>query len=152
MKLNANLGKLEDWRRKHNESCNSCDMLFRDARSLNLPQEICQVFQERILYEKLSISRKSPKGHQPFHKTLPRSSLFVNWISARFYETGWMCKWKLSFNGIGLRFEFYLKKNVMDLLQNPKKNLMCPNKDFGSNVPLNYFVHMMFLHYSTWSK
>ena len=24
----------------------------------------------------------------PFQKTLPRSSAFVNWISARFYETG----------------------------------------------------------------
>ena len=23
----------------------------------------------------------------PFHKTLPRSSAFVNWISVRFYET-----------------------------------------------------------------
>ena len=24
--------------------------------------------------------------YRPFHKTLPRSSLFVNWISVRFYE------------------------------------------------------------------
>ena len=26
--------------------------------------------------------------YRPFHKTLPRSSAFVNWISVRFYETG----------------------------------------------------------------
>ena len=25
--------------------------------------------------------------YRPFHKTLPRSSAFVNWISVRFYET-----------------------------------------------------------------
>ena len=25
--------------------------------------------------------------YRPFHKNLPRSSAFVNWISARFYET-----------------------------------------------------------------
>ena len=25
--------------------------------------------------------------YRPFHKTLPRSSAFVNWISLRFYET-----------------------------------------------------------------
>ena len=29
--------------------------------------------------------------YRPFHKTLPRSSLFVNWIPVRFYETG--CRW-----------------------------------------------------------
>ena len=26
--------------------------------------------------------------YRPFYKTLPRSNSFVNWISARFYETG----------------------------------------------------------------
>ena len=26
--------------------------------------------------------------YRPFHKTLPRSNAFVNWISVRFYETG----------------------------------------------------------------
>ena len=26
--------------------------------------------------------------YRPFHKTLPRSSAFVNWISVRYYETG----------------------------------------------------------------
>ena len=25
--------------------------------------------------------------YRPFHKTLPRTSAFVNWISVRFYET-----------------------------------------------------------------
>ena len=25
--------------------------------------------------------------YRPFHKTLPRSIAFVNWISVRFYET-----------------------------------------------------------------
>ena len=25
--------------------------------------------------------------YRPFHKTLPRSSVFVNWLSVRFYET-----------------------------------------------------------------
>ena len=25
--------------------------------------------------------------YRPFHKTLPRSSAFINWISVRFYET-----------------------------------------------------------------
>ena len=28
--------------------------------------------------------------YSPFHKTLPRSNAFVNWISIRFYETGCM--------------------------------------------------------------
>ena len=32
-------------------------------------------------------------SYRPFHKTLPRSSAFVNWISVRFYETG--CTWAL---------------------------------------------------------
>ena len=27
--------------------------------------------------------------YSPFHKTLPRPSAFCNWISERFYETGW---------------------------------------------------------------
>ena len=30
--------------------------------------------------------------YRPFHKTLPRSSAFVNWISVRFYETGCTCQ------------------------------------------------------------
>ena len=29
-----------------------------------------------------------PLSYRPFHKTLPRSSAFVNWILVRFYETG----------------------------------------------------------------
>ena len=32
--------------------------------------------------------------YRPFHKTLPRSSTFVNWISVRFYETD--CKLNIS--------------------------------------------------------
>ena len=32
--------------------------------------------------------------YRPFHKTLPSSSAFVNWISVRFYETD--CSWKRS--------------------------------------------------------
>ena len=32
--------------------------------------------------------------YRPFHKTLPRSNAFVNWISVRFYETG--CSWMRS--------------------------------------------------------
>ena len=30
--------------------------------------------------------------YRPFHKTLPRSREFLNWISVRFYEMG--CRWK----------------------------------------------------------
>ena len=30
----------------------------------------------------------SPPCYRPFHKTLPRSSAFVKWISVKFYETG----------------------------------------------------------------
>ena len=30
--------------------------------------------------------------YRPFHKTLPRSSAFVNWTSVRFYETSCMYK------------------------------------------------------------
>ena len=26
--------------------------------------------------------------YRPFHKTLPRSCAFINWISVRYYETG----------------------------------------------------------------
>ena len=26
--------------------------------------------------------------YRPFHKTLPRTSAFINWITVRFYETG----------------------------------------------------------------
>ena len=32
-------------------------------------------------------------GYHPFHKTLPISSAFVNWISVRFYETDCSRKW-----------------------------------------------------------
>ena len=28
------------------------------------------------------------RKYRPFHKTLPRSSAYVNWISVRFYKTG----------------------------------------------------------------
>ena len=30
--------------------------------------------------------------YRPFHKTLPRSSVFINWISVRFYETAHFIK------------------------------------------------------------
>ena len=36
--------------------------------------------------------------YRPFHKTLPRSSAFVNWISVRFYETG--CTTRRELNNI----------------------------------------------------
>ena len=41
------------------------------------------------LYALVRVSFK----YRPFHKTLPRSSAFVNWISARFYETGCILAW-----------------------------------------------------------
>ena len=34
-------------------------------------------------------------SYRPFHKTLPRSSAFANWISVRFYETD--CTWREKF-------------------------------------------------------
>ena len=32
-------------------------------------------------------------SYRPFHKTLPRYSAYVNWISVRIYETG--CRWNI---------------------------------------------------------
>ena len=37
--------------------------------------------QKKIFTNNFSLS------YRPFHKTLPRSSTFVNWSSVRFYET-----------------------------------------------------------------
>ena len=36
--------------------------------------------------------------YQPFHKTLTRSSAFLNWISVKFYETGCMWTQRNNFN------------------------------------------------------
>ena len=33
--------------------------------------------------------------YRPLYKTLPRSNLFVNWISVRFYETDCICMWQI---------------------------------------------------------
>ena len=35
-----------------------------------------------------SVHVKKILSYRPFHKTLPRSSAFINWISVRFYGTG----------------------------------------------------------------
>ena len=44
-----------------------------------------QLFNRRqIIYKKENVNLT----YRPFHKTLPRSSAFCNWISVRFYETG----------------------------------------------------------------
>ena len=40
--------------------------------------------------------RKNVFSYRPFHKTLPRYSAFVNWISVRFYEIDCMLKKKVS--------------------------------------------------------
>ena len=42
--------------------------------------------------------------YSPFHKTLPRSSAFVNWLSIRFYETGPALYYVQSVFKITLRF------------------------------------------------
>jgi len=47
-KLKLNLEKMQDWKRKPDASCLECDALFRDARLLNLPLDICEVFQEAL--------------------------------------------------------------------------------------------------------
>jgi len=47
-KLAANLGKLEEWRKPQGHNCAGCHALFRDAKSLSLPQEIYRVFQESL--------------------------------------------------------------------------------------------------------
>ena len=43
------------------------------------------------LYKNNTVKRFFRFLYRPFHKTLPRSSAFVNWISVRFYETD--CRW-----------------------------------------------------------
>ena len=48
--------------------------LIEKQRNFNFDVETC------LLYKWLI--------YRPFHKTLPRSSAFVNCISVRFYETG----------------------------------------------------------------
>lgn len=47
-KLERRLERMEDWRRKQDESCLGCDALLRDAKHLNLSAEIYQVFQEEL--------------------------------------------------------------------------------------------------------
>ena len=50
------------------------------------------------LPKKTGIGTVLVSRYRPFHKTLPRSSAFVNWIPVRFYETG--CSkigWNLEF-------------------------------------------------------
>ena len=38
----------------------------------------------------VAIYKGTCSKYRPFHKTLPRSSAFLNWISVRFYETDCM--------------------------------------------------------------
>jgi patatin-like phospholipase domain-containing protein 2 len=52
-KLDLNLEKMDDWRRRQDASCSECDALFLNARLLNLPPDICAVFQEALLEMKL---------------------------------------------------------------------------------------------------
>ena len=42
----------------------------------------------------------------PLNKTLPRRSAFLNWISARFYETDWPVSQNLTQNLLTNAFDF----------------------------------------------
>ena len=57
--------------------------------------------------------------YRPFHKTLPRSSTFVNWISVSFYETGCSLSkidfFKLAKNFLPPDFTFSYS-NILNLL------------------------------------
>ena len=45
--------------------------------------------------------------YHPFHKTLPRSSVFIKWISVRFYETDCIIR-----SMICIFIEFLLFRNI----------------------------------------
>ena len=51
-------------------------LLLKDSFSLQRSFRFLKIYRKYIHFT-----------YRPFHKTLPRSSAFVNWISVRFYET-----------------------------------------------------------------
>ena len=60
--------------------------------------KICKIFKAKILRKKNMLI---------VHKTLPRSSAFVNWTSVRFYETGCI---------INVQIYVILRKNIQNCL------------------------------------
>jgi len=73
-----------------------------------------QNYKKKLLKIDLLLSRIFESVlYRPFHKTLPRSSLFVNWISLRFYETYCIRKqiiFQYAIMTVNAYFEFHVKK------------------------------------------
>ena len=58
-----------------------------------------------------------PKSYRPFHKTISRSSAFVNWISVWFYETSGTKTIKKTSGSFQLRYHFLIVYGTL----NPQK-------------------------------
>ena len=57
--------------------------IFRERKE----EEWKKYGEELFLFGHLDFSTFFSGIYRPFHKTLPKSKAFVNWISGRFYET-----------------------------------------------------------------
>ena len=81
------LEKFEKWEKFEKLKKNFIHLPFYGCKSLSIAHFIKPY---RDLVHFVTGSRKGfMKWTGPFHKTLPRPIAFWNWISVRFYETGW---------------------------------------------------------------
>ena len=80
--------------------------------------------------------------YHPFHKTLPRSSACVNWISVRFYETGCIERLADAGNKAGkteIKVQLLIKSTRTIVLSSNKLNSIFNNKNVNENLPkINY--------------